>query len=159
MSPRLDMPSRSPARVVPVGPKGGNWCPHARTCCGGPRQPFLARKSQKDRCVRASPPLHICRFSAPTRETCVRCFYESRPRAYREARDRPVRAERPGRRPKRQKRRLRPCVRRVVFARHGALKATFSSGKRLARPSTTCPSMRTPISALGTNRNHSSRRA
>ena len=40
------MPSRSPSRVVPVGPKGGNWCPHARTCCGGPRQPFPARKSR-----------------------------------------------------------------------------------------------------------------
>ena len=40
MVTKLDMPSRSPVRVVPVGPKGGNWCPHARTCCGGPCQPF-----------------------------------------------------------------------------------------------------------------------
>ena len=25
-------------------------------------------------CVRVSLPLHFCRFSVPTRETCVRCF-------------------------------------------------------------------------------------
>ena len=31
-------------------------------------------KVENTDCVRASPPLHICRFSVPPRETCVRCF-------------------------------------------------------------------------------------